>query len=105
MIKYMMIGKSIIIIRMGGLNMVHFDKNHFNITIEGDVSNYMGTIEVILKAIESPTESHADERFYLCNLLRALLPNGKQIVNIEDAEYLKQVKNENNKKVSFFEKS
>ena len=85
--------------------MVQFNGNaNFNITVDGDRGGYIELLEVLLDSIAYPsdTESYNKDRYVICNLIKSMLPSENQIVNIEDADMLKQIKGENKNKITSF---
>ena len=85
--------------------MVQFNGNsNFSITVAGDRGDYIELLETLLDSIAYPDdgESYNKDRYVICNLIKSLLPSENQIVNIEDADILKQIKGANKNKVTSF---
>lgn len=87
--------------------MIRFDKvnnrsENFSISIQGDKHDYIETIKAILSVLSKmPEESYvSQEVYYMCNLIESLLPDERQIVNLDEAEYLQAIKEQNNIVVS-----
>lgn len=87
--------------------MVQFNENKdFTVTIRGNKEDYIELLEVLLNTVVNPDDgdSSYNERYYICNPIKDMLPSQDQIVSIEDANMLKQIKGENKKQtVSFID--
>lgn len=64
---------------------VVFSKNGvfetFTITVNGGSVEYLDTIDALLQTLHSAVEGLQDdkERYYICNIIRAMLPSDEQI--------------------------
>ena len=85
--------------------MVTFNKNKnemcnnldesYTITVMGDKWEYIDTIKAILTILayhNSDIEFTQNELYYLCNLVSCMLPDGEQVISMEDVELLKRIK-------------
>jgi|GEM_PF-6181278 hypothetical protein len=78
--------------------MVEFSKkekfDYFSVTIEGDKDEYIETVKSLLTFMHSVEDEFAtrNTRYYICNLIKGLLPDCDQIINMEDVELLKSIK-------------
>lgn len=85
--------------------MVQFSENKdFTVTIKGNNEDYIELLKVLLDTVFNLNdgESSYNDRYYICNLIKNMLPSKDQIVNIEDANMLKQIKGENKKQTTSF---
>jgi len=78
--------------------MVEFSKkdhwDYFHVTMEGDKSVYIETIKSLLTLIHAADEDVLSRGTlaYTCFLIEALLPDYSQVISVEDAELLKEIK-------------
>lgn len=69
----------------------------FTISVDGDKDDYIETLQALLRAVQvlSNEDSTENECFYLTNLIRGMLPNYKQVINIDEVEKLEEIKQQN----------
>ncbi len=87
--------------------MVQFNENTdkmqvFTASITGDKEDYLSTIKTLLNIISGYREDNFDQNdlYNVCNLIKGMLPDEKQIVSLEDAQYLEAIKRNNNNTAS-----
>lgn len=87
--------------------MVQFNENTdkmqvFTASITGDKEDYLSTIKTLLNIISGYREDNFDQSdlYNICNLIKGMLPDEKQIVSLEDAQYLEAIKQNNNNTAS-----
>lgn len=80
--------------------MVKFDNTNHNFSFEvtGSQSEYIETIKALLFFMGHCQTGYdtTNETYYICNLIDGMLPDGRQIINLDEAEYLKTIKEQNN---------
>lgn len=74
--------------------MVKFNNdNTFTVSIEGENYTYVDTIKSLLAHASYANDLISDnERYCINNLIASMLPHPEQIINSEDVELLKKVK-------------
>lgn len=82
--------------------MVQFDKKDgepvFTASIRGDKKDYLDTIKTLLNIVGRASEDllNENDRYNIGTLIEDMLPDERQIVSLEDAQYLEAIKRNNN---------
>lgn len=78
------------------------ERETFSVSVQGDKYDYIATIKSLLSIMSAIPETSyvSKDAYYICNLIDGMLPNEQQIINLDEAEYLKTIKEQNNTTVS-----
>jgi len=75
--------------------MVTFNKDNITITLQGDKDTYVQTLKALNNAASDLSERGTDYAYLLHNLINDMLPDFKQLVNVDESMQLNRMKEQN----------
>jgi hypothetical protein len=69
-------------------NMAGMEEDAFQVTVLGDVDDYLCTVEALLGVVgAAPDESISqEERYLICKLIKNMLPSHEQLQSLKDTQ-------------------
>ena len=62
------------------------DREAFTISIFGDASTYLSTMWALLNVLGGTQDDSCGDRYFVCSLIKDMLPSFEQIKMIEDSQ-------------------